>query len=46
MKALAKALLAVGAIFGMAAALRRFRRFADPDPSVYGHPHIPRPPGP
>lgn len=38
MNGLVRVLLLVAAVFGAAAALRRLRRLADPDVSVYGHP--------
>jgi hypothetical protein len=45
-KTLGKMLLTAAAIFGAAAGWRKFRHFADPDPSVYGHPKMPRRAGP
>jgi len=42
----ARAVLALAALAGFVAASRKFWRLADPDPSVYGHPDIPRHPGP
>jgi len=36
----------LAAVAGAAAVLRKLRRLADPDPSVYGHPAIPRRPRP
>jgi len=33
-----RVLLALLALGGVCVALSRFRRFADPDPAVYGHP--------
>lgn len=46
MTRLARALVMLAAVAGAAAALRKLRRLADPDPSVYGHPAVRRPPGP
>lgn len=38
MNSLLKIAAAIAALAAAAAALRSFRRFADPDPSIYGHP--------
>ena len=41
-----RAALAVSAVAAAAFILRRLRRLADPDPSVYGHPVLPGKSGP
>jgi len=35
---LKRVLIALLVLFGLRAAITHFRRFADPDPSTYGHP--------
>jgi hypothetical protein len=42
----ANVLLAVAAMAGAAIVLRKLRRLADPDPTIYGHPNLPRRAGP
>ena len=46
MTRLAKLVLLLAALAGLTAGLRRLWRLADPDASVYGHPALPRHPGP
>ena len=46
MTRLGRALVLLAAVAGAAALLRMFRRLADPDPSIYGHPNLPRHAGP